>query len=175
MEFIGYSTLSIFQNEDIVHKYRNNFVFRETDEGNIILAIPTTSFKDTIDYALFRWNDAPLNDIKLLQEIIYRKEIETKRFFQESVGIWNSPHLHLYKDAQMLLKINGVTDNNENGSSIYNFTEYFKIQKDQLSDVWHLNIGNIISFKLANENSAIRLSQIIKKDIEDYIRYRWSN
>ena len=173
MEFIGYSTLSIFQNEDIVHKYRDNFVLRETDERNIILAFPTTSFKDTIDYALFRWNDAPLNDKKLLQEIIYRKEIETKKFFQESIGIWNSPHLHLYKVAQTLLKINGVADNN-NCPLIDNFTEYFKIQKDQLSDVWHLNIGNIISFKLANENSAIRLSQIIKKAIEDYIRYRCS-
>ena len=102
---------------------------------------------------------------------------ETIRFFQETTALINDhfPRF-VYNDVMNIVRLNNGTigrfQNNpntdirvrENGNSL----EY-----DVRRHIWLVNVGRIVTFSLGNENSARQVYQLITRDIQNYISFRW--
>ena len=157
---------------DTIFIHNENYVFN--DGGRIKLAI-RMPFTQT--YALFVWNDFNTEDEHRNRQIIQSKKEETVRFFQETTGVIYDylPRL-IYHDVMAILRANGGTvsayQNNIDTDIIEN-ENGVSLEHKLNENTWLVNIRNIVSFSLNNENSAKRIYQLVLRDISNYLSFRW--
>jgi len=173
MEFVGYTIEKMLDLVETIFVYESDCVFKDDEHIKLAVKLPVSQ-----TYALFVWDDFNQEDEPLNRQIIQKKKEETIRFFQETTAVIYDylPRL-IYSDVMTILRMNNGTVGryqnypntdirlNENGISL----EY-----DSIRDLWLVNIRNIVSFSLGNENSAKRVYRIITRDISNYIIFRWT-
>ena len=175
MKFVGYSHGEMVGVAHIIHAYNGNYVI--TDGGQTKLAIRLRLCNNVQNFALFLWNDFNIENADAMNEIIQSKAEETITFFQETTAVINDylPRL-IYNEVTTIVRNNNGTvaryQNNpntdirlhENGNSL----EY-----DIRRRIWLVNVGEIVTFSLSNENSARQIYRLISRDILNYISFRW--
>ena len=159
---------------EVLFVYEHNYVFRDCDE-HIKLAIKVTTINGIEDCALFLWDEFVVDNEKN-QQIIQDKSEETIRFFQESVGLYNTNHpTYIYNNVQTIVRTNGTKENYQENldTVVIDTNNVISLEHDYRRKVGLVNIKEIVSYSFNNDKSAKRVFQLITQDVINYIRFRW--
>lgn len=178
MEFVGYISKEMLVGVEVVYHYNFNYVIK--DDGHFNLAIKMPSCNRVDNYALFLWDEFANDTDEERNRTIQSKKEETIRFFQETTGIINYyiPTL-LYHEVQTIVRLNNGTveryvENNNTDVLQYENVIGISVERDYRRNVWFVKVKGVVTFTFDNETSAISVFQIIKKDLSNYVMFRWS-
>ena len=175
MEFVGYISNNMLDIADIIYHCNENCVINEDEHFKLAIKMPQCNMVEIC--ALYVWNEFANISNEDRDRAIRSKAEETIRFFQETTAVINDyiPRL-IYNDVMTILRQNngtiGAYQHNQDTDTLLRDNDV-SLECDSRRGVWFVNVRNIVTFSLDNENSAQRVYQLVSKDILNYICFRW--
>jgi len=177
MEFVGYTSKEMLDTAETIYACNGNYVINDGEHFKLAIKMPQCNSVET--YALYLWDEFANGSDKERDLAIQSKKEETIRFFQETTGLINNyiPTL-LYHEVQTIVRLNNGTieryiENNKTDVLQYENVIDICVERDCRRNVWLVKVKGIVTFTFDNEMSARRVYQIIKKDLSNFVLFRW--
>jgi hypothetical protein len=176
MKFLGYLSkvlTEIISEEDILLRVQGCNVFKEDD--GIKLAIELPNSHQAI-CALFAWNE--FHKLSDTEKYLTMQQQKTDfiNIYQETWGLLSviEPNTIL-KEAKIIIQFYSSDREylDDNSTTIIEKNGNVRLETDANNSVWFVLVGTNC-YSVSNKNAAIQLFRLISKDIENFIRVRWS-
>ena len=169
--FISKVMLTTTEKEDIIKKTEDYALYRNNETIYLAIDLPHSD-----NCALYRWDNYNNVGKDNVRAIVMDKVKEVVTIYQNSIGLMTSicPNT-IHKECEDILECNKSEleyQNNEYTEILLSPT-LISLEQDFRQGVWFVQIGNK-RYSLSNENAARSLYQLIQKDIDNFLRMRWS-
>lgn len=166
MKFIRLIPKSLLSFDTYVNCYKDEyFVFYDSDE------ICKLAIKVSVDiYALYDFSEFSFLDDEQKKKIIDEYYENSSSLFRESIGVFNTNTNGILYDIRKIVKFNST----DKKCFFSNLTDSIvELGYDELNNIYGIFIFNKLIFKLTNKPSADDICNLIKKDIKNFLKYRF--
>lgn len=168
--FISKVMLSTTEERDIINETEDYALYWDNETVSLAIYLPHSN-----NCALYCWDNFNNVDKDNVQAIVMDKVKEVIAIYQNTIGLMASicPNT-IHKKCEDIVKYNKSELEYQNNGDVEMLLSpsIVSIEHDFMQDVWFVKIGNK-RYSLSNENAARDLCQLVKKDIDNFLRMRW--
>lgn len=167
MRFIRIIPKNLLNFEIYVDYSENHYVFLDNDNLHKI----AVKLSDEI-YALYEFSEYQKLDKEHKKKVIQECEQNSMLLFKESVGVFSSNANGILYDLATIIKVNATSEDCFFYKSVND--SVISLKYNTSNNIFGIFLFDKLIFKLSNEASANQAYQLLKKDIKNYLKYRFN-